>query len=519
MNNGWMAGTVAALVALGAAALGAPACSGLEDACAEERCWESGSGGSGATGGNGGTGGTGDCDPTLTPMEDGCVLTDGLGIFVRHEGDDEAAGTREAPVATLGHAVELAAAQGKRVYACSQDFLESVALPPGLELYGGLDCEQDWQWTGEHTRLTGAMANAGALVLVDVPADPDGQPTVVSDIHVVGHDATEPGGSSVAVVVDHAAAHFVRCELEGGAPNPGSDGQDAPSNAAASGTIGNTGGTYNCGTTPVSGGAQQVNSSCPTSVGGKGGDGGVTAGQNGDPGQPSSPPQGQAGSGEPANGPWTCPTSFMNGAHGDGGDEGLGGTGAGTLGPNGDYTGADGTDGTAGAVGQGGGGGGGRKQPNSCSVTGVGSGGGSGGSGGCGGQAGGRGYAGGSSIALVIYDATITFEDVVLVAASGGDGGAGGDGQPGGSGGPGGAGGTLGCAGGSGGDGGDGGPGGGGQGGHSLGIAYQGGLPDTTGATFELGTAGSGGPGGSGGTAATAGDDGLAAETLHFFGG
>ncbi|MBW2458293.1 MAG: hypothetical protein JRI68_27570, partial [Deltaproteobacteria bacterium] len=68
-------------------------------------------------------------------------------------------------------------------------------------------------------------------------------------------------------------------------------------------------------------------------------------------------------------------------------------------------------------------------------------------------------------------------------------------------------------------DGGDGAPGGGGLGGHSLGIAYQGGLPDTAGITFDLGAAGTGGPGGAGGTTGTNADDGLAAETLHFFGG
>ncbi len=506
-------------------ALSAPACSELADACAEERCWESGTGGSGATGatggsgGNGGDGGTGDCDPTLSPMDDGCVVTEALGIFVRTQGDDEAAGTREAPVRTLAQAILLAVDTGKRIYACDQSFVETLELPAGVELYGGLDCDAGWQWTETRTVVTGQVDGAPTLTLTDGSA---GQPTLVSDVDAIGHHGVTAGTSSVAVVVDHAEARFVRCELRAGAAADGSDGADAPQYAAMSGVLGNTGGNANCGTTPVAGGAQRLNGSCSQSVGGKGGDGGFTEGQNGEPGLPSVPSHGQAGDGEPATGPWTCPTSFMDGADGDDGDDGEGGTGTGTLSALGVYTGADGTDGTDGVVGQGGGGGGGRKKPLSCSPAGVGSGGGSGGSGGCAGQAGRGGMAGGSSIALVILDGTVSFVEVVLTSAAGGNGGDGGDRQPGGDGGPGGSGGSglhQGCAGGSGGDGGDGGPGGGGQGGHSLGIAYQGGLPDTAGITFDLGTAGTGGPGGAGGPSTTNGEDGLAVETLHFFGG
>ncbi|MBW2457824.1 MAG: hypothetical protein JRI68_25185, partial [Deltaproteobacteria bacterium] len=451
-TTSWLVGGATALVAVGTMALSAPACSELADACAEERCWESGAGGSAAAGGNGGgggTGGSGDCDPTLSPMEDGCVLTDALGIFVRKEGDDEAAGTREAPVETLEHAIELAADTGKRVYACSQTFVETVEVPAGLELYGGLDCAADWQWTDTRTVVTGQVDGAPTLTLTDVPS---GQLTLISDVDAIGHQGVDPGASSIAVVVDHAEARFVRCQLRAGAAADGSDGTDAPQFTAGSGVLGNAGGNFNCSTTPVAGGAQQVNGSCTESVGGKGGDGGVTAGQNGQPGQPSVPSHGQPGPGEPASGTWNCPTSSMNGADGADGDEGEGGTGTGTLTALGIYTGADGADGTDSGVGQGGGGGGGRKQPIGCPVTGVGSGGGSGGSGGCRGQSGGGGLAGGSSIALVILDGTVSFEEVVLTTAAGGDGGDGGDRQLGGGGEPGGPGGTQGCAGGSGGD-------------------------------------------------------------------
>jgi hypothetical protein len=113
--------------------------------------------------------------------------------------------------------------------------------------------------------------------------------------------------------------------------------------------------------------------------------------------------------------------------------------------------------------------------------------GGAGGTGGCGGHGGGGGPAGGSSIALVVVEATVTLEDVMMAASRGGNGGAAGDGQTGGqkgSGGDSGAGaGTAfsSCGGGDGGQGGLGGPGGGGQGGHSLGIAFQGSIAPTGG--------------------------------------
>ncbi|MEO5727718.1 MAG: hypothetical protein ABI134_14530, partial [Byssovorax sp.] len=108
------------------------------------------------------------------------------------------------------------------------------------------------------------------------------------------------------------------------------------------------------------------------------------------------------------------------------------------------------------------------------------------------------GQAGGSSIALLNWNANVTMNNCTLTAGMGGDGGAGGAGQPGQLGGSGGKGGTVrkgppGCTGGNGGNGGNGSDGGGGQGGHSLGIAMKNGTLNIQIDQLTLGMPGSGG--------------------------
>ena len=165
----------------------------------------SGSGGDGGTGGGeGGQGGSATCDPASTPSESSCVVTDALGIFVSADGDDMAAGTKQAPVRTLNKAMELAQTQDKRVYACAQTFSEAVTVPAGIEIYGGLSCETDWSWVeGKPTDITAA---ADQVPVVRLFAG-DGK-TILSDLRVTANDATLPGASSIAVIVDGAEALF-----------------------------------------------------------------------------------------------------------------------------------------------------------------------------------------------------------------------------------------------------------------------------------------------------------------------
>src|SRR5579859_5966628 len=61
----------------------------------------------------------GGCDRSKAPSEEGCVVAEAYGIFVSPAGSDGSAGTRSAPLATIGHGMDVAKAAGKRVYVCA----------------------------------------------------------------------------------------------------------------------------------------------------------------------------------------------------------------------------------------------------------------------------------------------------------------------------------------------------------------------------------------------------------------
>lgn len=452
----------------------------------------------GGAGGGGGSGGSGGVPPSACiPSEAGEPVASDCGVFVSSSaGNDGNAGSREAPLRTLGTAIGLAADLGKPVYVCAEELSEDagVTVPAGISIYGGLDCGKGWGYAGSAARTT-LTAPAGVVPL----RLKGGEGTVrVADLHVRAAPAEIPGGSSIAVLVDGVSAAFLRSVLEAGEALAGADA--APYGmSAAGGAVGTEGGAA-CSAMTVGGATGPVNA-CgdEDSVGGDGGAGFSSSGAPGFNGLPAYTMNG--GAGESLAAPCAA------GLPGDGGEPGAAGAdglGLGAIDSTG-FVGAAGAAGTAGKPGQGGGGGGGARGGGGVggcpmgSPTGGASGG-SGGSGGCGGAGGKGGGSGGSSIALVSLNATVSFESTELIAKSGGKGGAGGVGQDGGKGAGGGAGGTASagilkdaCGGGAGGDGGKGGPGGGGAGGHSIGIAFKGSAPPVEGRTITIGTAGLGG--------------------------
>ncbi|WP_437877194.1 PGRS family protein [Sorangium sp. So ce513] len=491
----------------------------------------------------------GDCDEMLTcehfrpassgtgpyaecvPSESAEAVSDACGVFVAASGNDGSAGTKAEPVKTLAEALRRAGETGSDVYACAEPFAESVEVPAGISLFGGLDCESGWTWIGEQTKTTVAPeAEAIPLTL----ARGEGT-TRIEDIEARAPDARAAGGSSIAVLADGATAELARCALVAGNAADGADGDDAPSEAPERAPAGSDG-VDACSDlddvegpdATLPGGAQVVNA-CgdELSIGGSGGDGNINNGAGGVSGQTGI--EGQAGAGEPPsmNESWSCgaipndPTKGGGsaGVNGAPGTPGAGASGLGALSASG-YTGVPGGDGTPGKPGQGGGGGGGAKGGPVCSggVSGAGASGGSGGAGGCGGLAGRGGAPGGASIALASVDASVTLIDCTLTTGRGGNGGKGGNMQPGGSGGSGGRGGlgiggsSDGCDGGKGGKGGNGGPGGGGLGGPSLAIAFRGTPVVQQGQTsLTPGAPGTGGPGGSNNITDNAGAEGVVA--------
>ncbi|WP_437808705.1 PGRS family protein [Sorangium sp. So ce1078] len=462
------------------------------------------------------------------PSENEGTVGDTCGVFVAASGNDGSAGTKAEPVKTLAEALRRAGEKGSNVYACAEPFAESVEVPAGVALFGGLDCANGWTWIGGQTKTTVAPeAEAIPLTL----ARGEGT-TRLEDIEARAPDAKAKGGSSIAVLADGATAELARCALVAGNAADGDDGDDAPSETPER-APGGSNGVDACSElddvegpdATLPGGAQVVNE-CggELSIGGRGGDGNQSNGGDGASGQTGL--FGAAGVGEPAMNTWSCSGPEPNGT-GDGGADGIPGTpgagasGVGALSATG-YTGVPGGGGTPGKPGQGGGGGGGAKGGPVCAggVAGAGASGGSGGAGGCGGLPGQGGGPGGASIAIASVDASVTLTDCTLTAGRGGNGGKGGDLQPGGIGGSGGTGGTgvglskAACAGGQGGQGGPGGPGGGGLGGPSLAIAFRGTPVVQQGQTTLIpGAPGTGGPGGSNNITDNAGYDGVAAET------
>lgn len=458
-------------------------------------------------------------DPVAGPLDDRC------GIFVSSSlGSDKNGGTQSWPVQSLERAISLATVGPKRIYACAEVFGEPVVLPAGVELWGGLDCANGWNYIGEKQKTT----IAPEADTIPLQVETGSERSTVADVRAEAADAAVPSGSSIGVLVrPGAAVEFVRSHIISGAGAPGLDGEDGDSEPAQEGTQG-TSGAGACLFVVASGGAP-VESMCGdfVSVGGKGGDGHITfsdAGMDGQP-QPVPNPIGYGRGGHGAGGGVLGCNGGQNGLGGASGAHGLGGKGPGRISLLG-WEGPKGGDGGDGLPGYGGGGGGGTMGGDFACGYGTnkaGAGGGSGGGGGCGGKGAKGGSYGGASIGLLSLGAEVAVRMSTIASGSGGDGGTGGFPQLGGLGGWGGFGGphlngaAPGCAGGRGGHGGHGGFGGGGIGGPSIGIAHQlGALVVQDGVTSQTGAPGMGGLGGSIEVPDSRGDDGVAAEVLAF---
>jgi hypothetical protein len=448
------------------------------------------------------------CDITKSPSVEDCLIHEKYGVFVSPLGDDVAgSGTRAAPFATFAKALQVAAAQSLRVYACDEGtgFAEQLDVPDGVKIFGGFECID---WTYATSRRAVVRAPASPALSVHQAATG----VVIEDLEVNAPDASAPAASSVGAVIEGSANVVLRrmkiVAGKGGEGNGGANGAmglDGPEVAAAQ-----AGSAAMC---PAVIGAQLGGSWPQASVcGSRGGVGGTASaesdGSNGAPGTPRDdvmPPDVDNGGPKGAVG-------------GDGiaGSPGIVGS-AGSASPTtGSFSGSgyspalatSSATGGDGSVGQGGGGGGGSNAPAMC----IGASGGAGGMGGCGGKGGTGGAGGGASVALLSWSSQLTLETCELVAKAGGQGGKGGNGGAGGAGKEGASGGAAvsgdggaqvgkGGRGGTGGTGGLGGPGAGGIGGPSYVLVYKGQAPVKTSVTLTSGTGGLGGLGGTSGTA------------------
>ena len=437
-------------------------------------------------------------DEPSSAATDPCILTETFGIFVKPiapGSDTPTCGSRTSPCQTIGYAMDQAVKAGlKRVYACGSAgsyTTESLAVGSsraGLTVYGGLDCSTSpstWAYNAAD-KATMAPPTGYALQVSAAVA--------FEDFSFTSANATVAGASSIAVFASNASGVVLtRCNVSAGMGMSGqSQSAVAQAAPAPSGTTG--GASVSAGGTGA-GGGPMANPTCPTSIGGAGGSAVATEldGRSGQVGANN------AGTSLACN---TPPSGTGGGVGTSATTPGSAGSGASTtatfsstgLTPTGGLPGGSGTPG------QGGGGGGVQ-----AAILGAGGGGG-GGAGGCGGAGGLAGTGGGSSIALLIFDSSVTLATCTLTAAAGGPGGNGAAGQPGQAGGGGGAGyNSDDCGGGAGGSGSHGGLGGGGAGGYSAGVLWTGTTPTITGGTQTPGAAGAAGTNGDGTTTALAG--------------
>lgn len=382
----------------------------------------------------------GSCEPAPDTTVDATC-----GVFVRYG----AAGGDGSPAAPLASVAAALASGAERVYVCAGSGREALVVPPGVSLFGGLDCEAGWRW--ELEARTDIVSDAGTVPLRLLP----GRGTHVEGLRVIAEAGQASSQSSVALIADRAEASLTRVDLVAGDGAAGDDGVDG-----ATGEVGQDGGV---------GAVTAGGSSTCGAAGGDGASGNLA-------GAPGSPAQANGGA-----------AGCTAGGAGDAGADGEDGrdADAGTVDATHGFVPGVASDGTPATSGGGGGGGGGT----------VGQSGGGGGAGGCAGQQGTAGRSGGASIALVSLDAQLVFRESTATVGAGGRGGRAGAGAASVAGGAGDAG-SGGCAGGAGGPAGKAGDGGAGAGGHALIAAFRGAAPSLEGLDYTTPVAAQVGPGG-----------------------
>lgn len=441
--------------------------------------------------------------PDAAGVDANCDGIDGdasRGIFVAKTGNDTNAGTRAAPLASIGAALALAQSSSglDQIFVATGQYEEKVTLADGVSIFGGYDAGANWARNGGATTRIFYSAASGKLVAVE--GHNISAATTLGMLDIVTDDVQSGAHNNYAVYCNHCSGLVIQnTQITAGSAGNGANGATGATgfDAYGRGYDGSSGGTGSCDGSGYGRGGSGGSSGCGRN-GGRGGDGGHEGSNSGQSGYYGlyGTPGGYAGSSSAGDG-----GPGGDGSHGANGSNGQGGSGGQVV--SGWWVGDGGQDGTNGEHGDGGGGGGGGGGQGGLFVNdGSGNAGGGGGGGGCGGIGGEGGQAGGSSFGLFVVDSTgMSIDNSVIAAGNGGNGGSGGDGGNGSSGGSGMAGGRYctsevggGGTGGDGGDGGMGGNGGGGAGGNTYGIYRQNTtltLPGTN--TITTGQAGRGG--------------------------
>src|SRR5580698_8051928 len=187
------------------------------------------------------------CDPTKTPAQDPCVISDTDGVFVSPNGHLVATGKMADPFLRVGDAIAAATGHSDRVLACAGNYDEALILgsSPGQEagaagvqdaeseaaqeeasftggvtVFGGLDCTNGWKYTGAKAVLA-PTTRGTALTVKGLMV---GLTFVDFGFHSIA--ATQSGESSIAVFASDSPAPglvLIRCDIQAGAGQPGTD--------------------------------------------------------------------------------------------------------------------------------------------------------------------------------------------------------------------------------------------------------------------------------------------------------
>ena len=416
-------------------------------------------------------------EPTLPPCGLG-IPAGGASIYVSTTGMDSAeTGTADQPVATLDHAFDrgLSVTTAYTIFVRGGEYVDddgtlqltaNGGFPRDVRVYGAFNA--DWTKRDEVLHPTRARVGPSGLRIGN-----EGFPrvdAVLDGLVIVAGTGNTPGQASYGVFAVAADVTTNCVEITAGQGQRGDDGTDAGASSFGPAATLPPKGTPPPAPNGTLGGPGADGCNNGSSQGGAGGEGAGGIGDTGTAGEVGG--LGSGGSGGMAGGDDQDGADGGDGLDGSPGDRGAAGPREGTFSSSG-WSGSAGGDGTSGTDGFGGGGGGGAGYHNVGMAPGGGGGG--GGGGGCGGALGAGGQAGGGSIAVFLWDATLEAATTLFRVLGGGAGGDGGNalpGQPGGEGSPGFrfSGGMVGGSGGLAGAGGHGGSGAGGSGGASVGV-------------------------------------------------
>ena len=156
------------------------------------------------------------CDTTKNPTTEECLVADDYSVFVAPSGKDDAAGTKDAPVATLSKAIEMAG--GKFVVVCDATYDEHVTITSGAQIYGGFDCAD---WSAETGAPLFKPTSAGPALKIDSVTEP----VAISGLSFEVGDATGSGETALTALVNASSSvTFEGVSLKAGKGKAGAAG-------------------------------------------------------------------------------------------------------------------------------------------------------------------------------------------------------------------------------------------------------------------------------------------------------